>query len=107
MQDVIRRELRDELNERAAVIRVEADRHERTLKRIESKQEKLIQLYYKDLVSEDVLEREQEKLKGPSGAQSSACEPPRTSKLKTSSKILSKRCEGFATRTASIWTPRP
>jgi site-specific DNA recombinase len=63
VQNAIRGELRDELTDRTALIRVEADRHERTLKRIESKQEKLIQLYYKDLVSEDVLEREQDKLK--------------------------------------------
>jgi site-specific DNA recombinase len=63
VQDEIRRELRDELTDRTALIRAEADRHERTLKRIEGKQEKLIQLYYKDLVSEDALEREQDKLK--------------------------------------------
>jgi site-specific DNA recombinase len=75
VQDVIRRELRDELTDRTALIRAEADRHERTLKRIESKQEKLIQLYYKDLVSEDVLEREQEKLK----AERRAAERLRTS----------------------------
>lgn len=44
VQEAIRRELRDELTDRMALIRAEADRHERTLKRIESKQEKLIQL---------------------------------------------------------------
>ena len=35
----------------------------RTLKKIEAKQEKLVQLYYQDLVTMDVFEREQAKLK--------------------------------------------
>ena len=63
VQETIRRELHVELADRTSLVRAEADRHEHTLTRIESKQEKLIQLYYKDLVSEDVLEREQDKLK--------------------------------------------
>jgi site-specific DNA recombinase len=59
----IRQELRDELTNRAALIEQEAERHERTLKKIEAKQEKLVQLYYQDLVTMDVFEREQTKLK--------------------------------------------
>jgi site-specific DNA recombinase len=59
----IRRELSEQLSDRAAVIQQEAARHERALKAIESKQEKLVQLYYRDLVSEDVFVAEQEKLK--------------------------------------------
>ncbi|HEV7564373.1 MAG TPA: recombinase family protein [Microbacteriaceae bacterium] len=59
----IRSELRQELSERTAVIRQEAERHEWALKAIEAKQEKLVQLYYRDLVSEDVFAAEQEKLK--------------------------------------------
>jgi site-specific DNA recombinase len=63
VKEQIRTELRDELSDRAAVIRQEAERHERALKGIEAKQEKLVQLYYRDLVSEDVFAAEQEKLK--------------------------------------------
>jgi site-specific DNA recombinase len=59
----IRAELRDELSNRAALIEQEAKRHERALKKIEAKQEKLVQLYYQDLVTMDVFEREQAKLK--------------------------------------------
>jgi site-specific DNA recombinase len=59
----IRQELREELTNRAALIEQEAERHERTLKKIEAKQEKLVQLYYQDLVTMDVFEREQAKLK--------------------------------------------
>jgi site-specific DNA recombinase len=59
----IRSELREELSNRAALIEQEAKRHERTLKKIEAKQEKLVQLYYQDLVTLDVFEREQAKLK--------------------------------------------
>jgi site-specific DNA recombinase len=63
VQETIRREVREELHDRAALIQAEAERHERALKAIEAKQEKLVQLYYRDLVSEDILEAEQEKLK--------------------------------------------
>ncbi len=63
VQNQIRQELRNELDDRAALIRHEAERHERTLKAIEAKQEKLVQLFYQDLVTEDVLQREQDRLK--------------------------------------------
>jgi site-specific DNA recombinase len=62
VQDQIRAELRRELVERTALIEQEAERHERALALIEAKQEKLIQLYYQDLVSEKVFAVEQEKL---------------------------------------------
>jgi len=63
VQERIRQELHDGLSERTAVMRQEAERHERALKAIEGKQEKLIHLYYRDLVSEDAFVSEQEKLK--------------------------------------------
>jgi site-specific DNA recombinase len=63
VQDEVRRELADELQERSALIEREAERHERMLKQIEAKQEKLIQLYYRDRVTDDVFAAEQEKLK--------------------------------------------
>jgi site-specific DNA recombinase len=63
IQEQIRAELRDELSDRSALIQREAERHQRALKAIEAKQEKLVQLYYKDLVSEDVFATEQDKLK--------------------------------------------
>jgi len=63
VQEQIRAELRSELAERTGVIQREAERHERTLTRIEAKQEKLVQPYYQDLVSENVFAAEQDKLK--------------------------------------------
>lgn len=63
VQQQIRAELHAELVDRTALIEREAARHQRALKAIEAKQEKLVQLYYKDLVSEDVFAAEQDKLK--------------------------------------------
>lgn len=63
VRDEVRKELRDELSERTALIQREAEGHERRLKEIEAKQEKLVQLFYKDLVDESVFESEQDKLK--------------------------------------------
>jgi site-specific DNA recombinase len=63
VSEQIRRELTGHLSDQAAVVRQEAERHERALKAIEGKQEKLVQLYYRDLVSEDVFTAEQDKLK--------------------------------------------
>jgi site-specific DNA recombinase len=63
VQDQIRREIAHELRDRTTLIEREAERHERMLKRIEAKQEKLVQLYYEDLITEDVFAREQSKLK--------------------------------------------
>ena len=60
---MIRAELRQELTDRTGLIQREAERHERALKAIEAKQEKLVQLFYKDLVTEDVFAAEQTKLK--------------------------------------------
>jgi site-specific DNA recombinase len=62
-QDQIRQELSDELRERTALISRAAERHARALKAIEAKQEKLLQLYYDDLVTREVFVREREKLK--------------------------------------------
>jgi len=42
----------------------EVERHQRTIADIEANQEKLVQLYYSDLVFDDVLRREQERLRG-------------------------------------------
>ena len=63
VQEQIRAELNAELTDRTTLIEREAERHQRALKAIEAKQEKLVQLYYKDLVSEDVFAAEQDKLK--------------------------------------------
>jgi site-specific DNA recombinase len=63
VMEQIRTELREELAGRAGLVEREAERHERTLKQIEAKQEKLVQLYYDDLVTVEVFEREQIKLK--------------------------------------------
>jgi site-specific DNA recombinase len=63
VQDSIREELRREAADRAKLVERAAERHERSLKAIEAKQEKLVQLFYRDLVTEDVFAREQSKLK--------------------------------------------
>lgn len=63
IKEQVRSELRQELSERVALIEQEAERHERTLKAITAKQEKLIQLYYRDLIGEDAFASEQDKLK--------------------------------------------
>jgi site-specific DNA recombinase len=63
VMEQIRTELREEIAGRAGLVEQEAERHERTLKQIEAKQEKLVQLYYDDLVTVDVFERQQDKLK--------------------------------------------
>jgi site-specific DNA recombinase len=63
VQEQIRDELRRELAERTGVIENQAKRHERTIKQIEAKQQKLIQLFYNDRISEDVFDTEQNKLK--------------------------------------------
>jgi site-specific DNA recombinase len=66
----IRSELRQGLSDRAALIGKEAETHERMLKKIEAKQEKLVQLFYDDLVTADVFERQQAKLKAETKAAS-------------------------------------
>ncbi len=66
----IRSELRSELSDRAALIGKEAEAHERSLTKIEAKQEKLVQLFYDDLVTADVFERQQAKLKAETKAAS-------------------------------------
>jgi hypothetical protein len=48
---------------RTGVIEHEAKRHERTIKQIEATQQKLIQLFYNDRISEDVVAVEQDMLK--------------------------------------------
>ncbi len=63
IKEQVRSELRNELSERVALIEQETERHERTLKEITAKQEKLIQLYYRDLIGEDAFASEQDKLK--------------------------------------------
>lgn len=63
VMEQIRTEVREELAGRAGLVVLEAERHERALKQIEAKQEKLVQLYYDDLVTVDVFERQQAKLK--------------------------------------------
>lgn len=62
-KEQIRIELQDELANRTELIKRQAGKHKRVLKAIAAKQEKLVQLYYKDLVDEEVFSAEQDKLK--------------------------------------------
>jgi site-specific DNA recombinase len=60
---LVRQEVARDIAERTAIVRKEAAKHERRIEQIEANQAKLVQLYYRDLVSEDVLEREQDRLR--------------------------------------------
>jgi hypothetical protein len=55
-------DVRRDGEERAGVARNEIARHERTISTLEANQARLVQLSYKDLVSEAVLARQQRRL---------------------------------------------
>jgi len=61
-QAEIRKDVREDAEERAAVVDNEIERHQRKIKKIKANQARLVQLFYKDLVSEDVLASEQKRL---------------------------------------------
>jgi site-specific DNA recombinase len=63
IKDDIRRELTEYLEERAATVEREAQRHRQTIEQLKANQEKLVQMYYQDLVDEEVLRTEQARLK--------------------------------------------
>jgi site-specific DNA recombinase len=62
-QEAIRSELVDHLDARQSVVRSEAARHQVRMEAIKTKQAKLLELAYEDLVSKDVLRDEQARLR--------------------------------------------
>jgi site-specific DNA recombinase len=63
-QAAIREALIAHVESHAAIARTEAERHRRRLHELTGQQQKLIQLYYKGGVSEEVMQTEQERIEG-------------------------------------------
>ncbi|HEV7495002.1 recombinase family protein [Baekduia sp.] len=61
--ETIRRDLAQYSKERAEVADKEIARHKRRIRDVETKQQKLLELYYKDLISDTVFEHEQAELR--------------------------------------------
>ncbi len=61
-QDMVREALRSYVQRKAAIARRESARHTRRLQDLTGEQQKLVQLYYKGGVSEEVLKAEQERI---------------------------------------------
>jgi site-specific DNA recombinase len=59
----LRQAVQDFVEAKAQTAVRESQRHARRLKELNAEQQKLVQLYYRDLVSEDVLKSEQERIK--------------------------------------------
>lgn len=64
LQETIRADLVEHLEAEQSVIRSEIAGHEKRIESIKTKQAKLLELAYEDLVSKDVLRDEQERLRG-------------------------------------------
>jgi hypothetical protein len=58
----VRITVREQVDERLAVARKESDHHSRKLRTLQDEQQKLVQLFYKGTVSEEVLEAEQKRI---------------------------------------------
>ena len=61
-QDALRSAVQDYAEAKTAVARREAARHSRRLRELTAQQQKLLQLYYRGTVGEDVLEAEQQRI---------------------------------------------
>jgi site-specific DNA recombinase len=60
--ETVRHQLREQVDARLEVARKESERHKRKLRELQNEQQKLIQLYYRDGVDEDVLQAEQQRI---------------------------------------------
>ncbi len=58
----VRRDVREQVEERLAVARKQSEHHSRKLRTLQEEQQKLVQLYYKGSVSEEVLQAEQTRI---------------------------------------------
>ncbi len=61
-QAVLRETIHEFIKEKADSAEAEAERHERRLRELHAQQQKLVQLYYRDAVSLEVLEAEQQRI---------------------------------------------
>ena len=62
VRERVRADIREDADERSAVVTREIERHKRKIKKLENNQARLVQLSYRGLVSEDVLAAEQQRL---------------------------------------------
>ena len=58
----VRRKLKEQVGVRLEVARKQSERHERKLRDLQNEQQKLLQLFYRDGVDEDVLQVEQQRI---------------------------------------------
>jgi hypothetical protein len=58
----VRRDVGVQIEERLAVARMQSEHHSRRLRTLQDEQQKLVQLYYKKAVSEEVLQAEQQRI---------------------------------------------
>ncbi len=61
-REYVREAVRSTIEKRAQVARTESERHARRLRELTTQQQKLVQLFYRDAVSEDVLRAEQARI---------------------------------------------
>ncbi len=61
-QQALRKALDEYVEGKAKIARRESERHDRKLRELTAEQQKLVQLYYRDAVSEDVLRAEQQRI---------------------------------------------
>ncbi|MGO8907124.1 MAG: hypothetical protein ACLQMH_16120 [Solirubrobacteraceae bacterium] len=62
-QAALRQAVREFIGEKARTATQEAERHQRRLRELTAQQQKLVQLYYRDAISVEVLKVEQERIK--------------------------------------------
>jgi site-specific DNA recombinase len=58
----VRRDVEEQVGTRLEVARKQSEHHKRRLRTLQDEQQKLVQLHYRDLVSEDVLQAEQQRI---------------------------------------------
>jgi hypothetical protein len=61
-QDALREAVREFVGNKAEHAKAEAERHERRLRELTAQQQKLVQLYYRDAISIEVLQAEQQRI---------------------------------------------
>lgn len=62
VQAIVRQSVREYVEAKTEIGRRESERHNRRLRELTDQQQKLVQLYYKDSISEEVLKAEQERI---------------------------------------------
>jgi site-specific DNA recombinase len=65
--EAVRRDIEGQVGARLEVARKQSEHHKRRLQTLQDEQQKLIQLHYRDLVSEEVLQAEQQRIEAERG----------------------------------------